>query len=87
MPGTEFEYRQKNAKIAAICESGQLAIQEAKVKFDLAISPGSWLMPLKKVIYREHYRIQQWIKTSDSNYEIRNKLSIIKEKKGSRNRT
>lgn len=31
----------------------QLVIQEAKVKLDLAISPGTWLMPSRMIIYTE----------------------------------
>ena len=43
----------KQPDISKSVQRFQLAVQEAKVKLDLAISPGTWLMPSRMVINRE----------------------------------
>ena len=40
----------RKPNISASIERFQLAVQEARVKFDLAISPGTWLFPVRMVI-------------------------------------
>ena len=40
----------RKPNISASIERFQLAVQEARVKFDLAISPGTWLLPARMVI-------------------------------------
>ena len=35
----------------------QLAVQEAKLKLDFAISPGTWLMPSKMVTTTQHQQL------------------------------
>ena len=40
----------RKPNISASIERFQLAIQEARVKLDLAISPGTWLLPARMVI-------------------------------------
>ena len=40
----------RKPNISALIQRFQLAVQEAKVKVDLAISPGTWLLPLRMVI-------------------------------------
>ena len=39
--------------ISASIKRFQLAVQEAKVKLDLAISPGTWFLPARMVINTE----------------------------------
>ena len=43
----------KQPDISKSVQRFQLAVQEAKVKLDLAVSPGTWLMPSKMVINTE----------------------------------
>ena len=43
----------KQPDISKSVQRFQLAVQEAKVKLDLAISPGTWLMPSRMVINTE----------------------------------
>ena len=43
----------KQSDISKSVQRFQLAVQEAKVKLDLAISPGTWLMPSRMVINTE----------------------------------
>ena len=43
----------KQTDISKSVQRFQLAVQEAKVKLDLAISPGTWLMPSRMVINTE----------------------------------
>ena len=40
----------RKPNISASIERFQLAVQEARVKLDLAISPGTWLLPARMVI-------------------------------------
>ena len=43
----------KQPDISKSVQRFQLAVQEAKVKLDLAVSPGTWLMPSRMVINTE----------------------------------
>ena len=43
----------KQPDISESVQRFQLAVQEAKVKLNLAISPGTWLMPSRMVINTE----------------------------------
>ena len=43
----------KQPDISKSVQRFQLAVQEAKVKLDLAVSPGTWLMPSRMVISTE----------------------------------
>ena len=43
----------KQPDISKSVQRFQLAVQEAKVKLDLAISPGTWLMPTRVVLNTE----------------------------------
>ena len=43
----------KQPDISKSVQGFQLAVQEAKVKWDLIISPGTWLMPSRMVINTE----------------------------------
>ena len=43
----------KQPDISKSVQRFQLAVQEVKVKLDLAISPGTWLMPSRMVINTE----------------------------------
>ena len=40
----------RKPNISALIQRFQLAVQEAKVKLDLAISPGTWLLPSRMLI-------------------------------------
>lgn len=48
-----FEDAVKQPGISKSVQRFELAVQEAKVKLDLAISPGTWLMPSRMVINTE----------------------------------
>lgn len=48
-----FEDAIRQPDISKSVQRFQLAVQEAKVKLDLAISPGTWLMPSRMVINTE----------------------------------
>ena len=48
-----FEDSIKQPDISKSVQRFQLAVQEAKVKLDLAVSPGTWLMPSRMVINTE----------------------------------
>ena len=43
----------KQPEISKSVQRFQLAVQEAKVKLDLAISPGTWLMPSRFILNTE----------------------------------
>ena len=43
----------RNPDISKSVQRFQLAIESAKVRLDLAISPGLWLLPSKMVVYTE----------------------------------
>ena len=46
----------RKPNISASIERFQLAIQESRVKLDLAISPGTWLLPASKIGYNNDLR-------------------------------
>lgn len=57
--------------IAKSIQRYELAVDQAKVRLNIAVSPGVWLMPARRIIYID------WGTTISSNRQLRERISAL----------